>query len=438
MNEKPLIHIVHCIDTEGPLDEDLNATFQRLKSIFDIDLTPTKENLIAIQNKEIDLGGIEDSVAKCFDPKLLKYNKNWNEVSLMLDNAMSNQFRREMVDDFNRGWVYSWHCMDHMGFSDNPRHKDIGYGNVFRFYKSKIEETKSFFDEINWHFHPLSITRNPLHAATSYLNSYDILLNIISRRIIEDEWFPVVNRPGFHSERPDSHIFLEQWIPFDYANQYYETHESQPDLSNGRFGNWTNAPMTWRGYNPDFFDYQSPGSCRRMILRCLNIGTRLRQLNYSHLKEAYLEAKEFGDSIVAFADHDYRDIIPDVNYLRVLLKKLKLEFPDVKIKFSGAEEAAISILKKQDNLKLDFNINIIDNRLIVEIKQGEIFGPQPFLALKTKDGKFYHDNFDFIIPNKVWAYVFDSQTIDINSLASIGVGSAGRYGGFKVKKIEFK
>jgi hypothetical protein len=436
MIENPLIHIVHCIDTEGPLDEDLSATFGRLKSIFDIDLPPSIDNLIAIQNKKINFNGLENSIAKCFDPRLLKYNKNWSEISMMLDVAMSTEFRREMVDDFDRGWIYSWHCMDHMGFSDNPRHKDIGYGNVFRFYKSKIEETKSKCDEINWHFHPLSITRNPLHAATSYLNSIDILLNIICRRIIEDEWFPVVNRPGFHSERPDSHLFLEQWIPFDYANQFYETDDNQPDLSNGRFGNWVNSPKTWRGYHPDFFDYQSIGSCRRMIFRCLNIGTRLRQLNYSHLKEAYYEAKKMGDAIVAFADHDYRDIVPDVNYLRELLRKLKFEFPDVRIKFSGAEEAATSLSMKNSIVDLELKLSLNENKLIVEVDRGEIFGPQPFLSIKTKDGSYFHDNFDFKIPGRVWTYIFDTQTIELDSVSVIGVGSAGKYGKFSVKIIK--
>jgi hypothetical protein len=325
MTESPLIHFVHCIDTEGPLDEDIYATFERLKSIFNIELPATKENLSALQNKQINFGGLEDSIAKCFDPKLLKYNKNWSEISEMLNTAMSNTFRNKMIDDFGGGWVYSWHCMDHVGLSENPRHKDFGYGNVFRFYKSKIRETNSTNDEINWHFHPLSITRNPLHAATSYSNNLELIVNIISRRIIEDEWFPIVNRPGFHSERPDSHLFMEQWIPFDYANQYYELEENQPDLANGRFGDWTRSPKTWRGYHPDFHDYQKTGSCNRIIFRCLNIGTRLRQLKYSHLQEAYHEAKEFGNSIIAFADHDYRDIIPDVNYLRELIKKLKFQ-----------------------------------------------------------------------------------------------------------------
>lgn len=40
-----IIYVVHCIDTEGPLHESLEATFERLKHIYHIDLEPSQENL---------------------------------------------------------------------------------------------------------------------------------------------------------------------------------------------------------------------------------------------------------------------------------------------------------------------------------------------------------------------------------------------------------
>ena len=183
-------------------------------------MDPTKENLELLQNKQIKLGGQEEAISKCFSPELLTYNSSWNDIDEMLNEIMSNDFRKKLIDDFNGGWIYSWHCMDHVGYSINPRHKDLGYGKVFNFYKNKIKELGCINDEINWHFHPLSLLKNPLQAATSYANNYELLHNIICRRIIDNGWFPSVNRPGFHSERPDSHLFLEQWIPFDYANQF--------------------------------------------------------------------------------------------------------------------------------------------------------------------------------------------------------------------------
>jgi hypothetical protein len=437
MEETKILYLVHCIDTEGPLTETLEATFERLDSIFGIKLNPTLRNLELIQNKDMDLAGKEEAVAKCFSPALLHYNSDWRMIDSMLDEMLSDKYRKHELDDFDSGWIYSWHCMDHVGYKDNPRHKDVGFGNVFNFYRSKLASFGCEQDEINWHFHPLSPTRSPIQAATSYLNSYDVLLQILCRRIINERWFPVVNRPGFHSERPDSHAFMEQWIPFDYANQVCDQELDQPDLSGGRFGDWARASKSWRGYNPSHEDYQAEGTCRRMIFRCLNVGTRLRALTENHFREAFIEAKESGAAILSFANHDYRDMRPDVDKVRGMLSKIKSEFPDVAVKYSGAEEAAIALMGYEDKPAPRLSVKLVDKVLFVEVVEGEIFGPQPFLAIKTNEGHYYHDNFDVIQPQKKWSYVLDDQTIELINVSDIGVGTAGRYGGFCVAKVEF-
>ncbi len=432
MDIQKILYVVHCIDTEGPLNESLSATFGRLESIFNVRLEPNRENLYRIQNRLIDLGGQEEAVAKCFSPDLLSYNRSWEDIDVMLSELLSAKFRLRQPDHFGGGWVYSWHCMDHVGFTENPRRKDFGYGNIFSYYRDRLLESGSSGDEINWHFHPLSLLRNPLHAATSYLNSFDVLTQILCRRILDDRWFPVVNRPGFHAERPDSHAFLEQWLPFDYANQSGAQLSNQPDLAYGRFGDWSRAPTSWRGYQPHHDDYQQVGQCRRRIFRCLNVGTRFRTLAEHHVREAFSEADVTGGAILAFADHDFRDIRPDVDFVRALLGTVGTHFPAVQVKYAGAAEAAISLLDLKQKPKLELNISFESNRLIVEASKGTVFGPQPFLAIKTKDGRYFHDNLDFLVPGKRWSYTFDDQTISLQHVFECGVGAAGAYGGYSV------
>ena len=50
-NNPAEVYIVHCIDTEGPMFESLEATFERINKIFDLNLDCSKENLLLIQNK---------------------------------------------------------------------------------------------------------------------------------------------------------------------------------------------------------------------------------------------------------------------------------------------------------------------------------------------------------------------------------------------------
>lgn len=437
---RPVLHIVHCIDTEGPLDEDLDATFGRLASIFGVHLPPSIEALAALQRQEFDLGGIEAQVAAVFSPELLAYNRDWKQIERVLSDALSPSFRNRTLDAEGKGWVYSWHCLDHVGYEENPRHKALGYGKIFNFYRQALLQSESLRDEINWHFHPLSLTRRPLAAATSFNNSMDILLPVMARRVLDDQWFPTTNRPGFHAERPDGHLFLEQWIPFDYANQACEGDlRAQADVSLGRFGDWVRAPADWLGYHPHHDDYQRIGQCRRWIFRCLNVGTRLRCLTEKDVRKAFEDAQTRGSAILAFADHDYRDIRPDVEQVRRLLATVAPMFPEVALRFSGAEEAArlhvCALENRSPKEPPAFEINLEGNRLHVRLVAGCLFGPQPFLAIRDKAGGYFHDNLDVLRPAKHWTYVFDEQTLPIALVHSVGVGAAGIDGGFGTRQM---
>ena len=243
-----------------------------------------------------------------------------------------------------------------------------------------------------------------------------------------------MNRPGFHTERPDSHLFLEQWIPFDYANQYTKQDESQPDLMGGRFGDWRRAPAGWRGYHPSHDDYQVAGKCRRLIFRCLNVGTRIRTLTRNDIVDAFTEAAASGGAILAFANHDWRDIEGDVNEIRNELNDIKKNFPNVSVRFAGAEEAARMLNHYEGKESLKLVSRFEENRFIVEVAGGEVFGPQPFLAIKNIEGKFFHDNFDVIIPKRKWSFTMDEQTLRIDEISTIAAASAGRYGGFSITR----
>jgi hypothetical protein len=429
----PLLHIVHCIDTEGPLKETLKDTFSRINKIYKTKLKPTKSNLVKIQNRKINLGNNMNAIAEMVSPKLLNYNYSWKKLNKMLKIVSSNKFRKITLDSYGNGWKYSWHCLDHF-LKKNPRRKTLGYGKIFNFYKNFLK-TNHLKDELNWHFHPLSINQNPLAAATSYNNSMGLLTYIMCRRIIDHQWFPVVNRPGFHSIRPDSHLFLEQWIPFDYSNQSHDEINNQLDLSFNRFGDWSRAPTTWSGYHPDIKDYQKQGYCNRIIFRCLNLGTRLRNIREKDIIDAFNQAKKDGKAILAIATHDFRDFSEDLISFKLLLKKIKNRFKNVNIKFSGAEEAAKDLYDKK-NQKLKFKVSLKKNRVLINLVSGSIFGAQPFLAIKDIRNNYYHDNLDVVKPEKIWSYVLDEQTIEKNKVSKIGVGSAGKYGGYYVKTID--
>ncbi|MBI5162526.1 MAG: hypothetical protein HY985_01340 [Magnetospirillum sp.] len=418
----PVVFVVHCVDTEGPLSEPVSATFERLKSIFGIDIPPSLAALTQLQRREIDLNGLEDEVARVVDPHVLGYKEDWGAVDAMLDRIMAPQFRDGTLDSFGQGWVYNWHCVAHVGYAANPRRRDIGWHNIFDHYRERIAESGER-DGLHFHFHPMPFSRQANHNAAHWFANGGSLFEVLARRIIERNWFPAVNRPGFHVERAESHWFLEQFIPFDFANQALAVHTAAaPDMADGRWGDWRRAPATWQPYHPAHDDHQSSGRCRRWLARCLNVGTRKDLLQQADVDQAFAEAREGKPVVLSFTDHDFRDMAADIETVRTMIADAARRFSGVKFRYCEAREA-MRLALGLDDAPGSLSMSLDGNRLTV-LADRPTFGPQPFLAIQTRAGQFAHDNFDIQEPFLHWSYVFDEQTVPLDGIERIGVGTA--------------
>ena len=439
---KSKLYIVHCIDTEGPLDESLEATFKRLEEIYGIKLVPSKENLRRIQNKEIDFDGKENEIANTFSKNLLNYNNTWEKIQSMHSIIMSKEYRDKYKDDAGNGLIYNWHCLDHVGFTENPRKRDLGFGKVFSFYLKQINKYGNI-DKIYWHFHPVSKSQAAHIPCTSYDNSYPLIHQVISRRLIDFDWFPVVNRAGFHSVRQDSNFFLEQWIPIDYSNQSTIENTSDSNSEINRFGDWRRAPKEWYPYHPAHDDYQVPGSMNRVTTKCLNIGTRYKLLTDEEIESAFKYANENGTAILAYTNHDFRDMKLDIDDVQLRIRKISKKFNNVEIINSDAVNAIQKTIYKNqvrfEKVELKLEIKKIANVdcVFVECIKGEIFGTQPYLAIKDKQNNYYHDNFNEFNHVKSWFYYLDDLTINLDDIKTIAVASNDLYGNQSLKKINF-
>lgn len=429
------LYIVHCVDTEGPLNESIYDTFDRINNIFGIDLHPNEDTLKKLQNKELNLKGKEEAVYQLVAPQRLNMNRTWTEIDDMIKRITSIEFRNSLLDSAGNGWYYNWFCMDHIGFSGkNPRHRDAGYHNIFDYYKNlrRIQNK----DDIQFHFHPVSISRDYNISGTSYLfNSplYDILVH----KVIDRGWFPSAYRPGFHCERPDANWFLEQWIPFDYANQSCDYKCDQPDLADGRWGDWRRATNEWESYHPSSRNYQIKGNYKRSIARCLNIEARLREINEDEVRKAFARANCGKTTILAFCNHDFRDMEPEVNKIRNLIKKVKAEFSGVKYYFSNAITAfrkELNLRVTSPNLKTELQV-CNSRRVVLKVSATNCFGPQPFLAIKDKGQGYFYENFDFTLDDNSWTYTFDENTILFDNVEMIGIACNSDAGVAEVIRI---
>ncbi|HWZ27814.1 MAG TPA: hypothetical protein VNX15_04585 [Gemmatimonadales bacterium] len=437
------VHVVHCIDTEGPLHESLDATFERLREIFKLDLEPSADLLRRLQAGTEHLGGIEGAVRKVVDPHLLAYNDTWDKVDSMLADCLSPRFREGVRDSGGGGWIYNWFCVDHVDYESNPRRRDIGFHHVYDHYRTVLRETGSRQDGVHFHYHPHSFRKEAHRCATHWWASSDSLQQILSRRVIDRQWFPAVNRPGFHVTRPDSHWFLEQFVPFDYASQATaptDEDQAQAGVGSGRLGDWRRAPVTWQPYHPAPDDYQVPGTCRRWIARCLNIGTRYRLLTERDVRQAFAEARDGKPVVLAVTNHDFRDMRPDVDGVRRLLSAVAPAFPEVSFRFAEAASAMREAehLASQPPCELDVSLHRVDDatHVLDVASRTPTFGPQPWLALKTAAGSYHTDNFDIDEPFHRWQYVFDEETFPLRALSAIGVAANNAVGVTTVSLID--
>jgi len=451
MKKKKIVYIVHCVDTEGPLYESLSAKFKRIKEVFNVDIKPSLKNLKKLKLQKIKLNGKEKNIATLLSSHLTNYNDTWHKIDNMLKEIFSKEFRSKDKDSFGRNWVFNWHCLDHVGYKHNPRRREIGYHKIFDHYNKKLKKFKGHSDKIHWHFHPMSTYKEAHRCATSYVNSPE-LYQILCRRIIEKKWFPLVNRAGFWTERPDSNWFLEQWIPFDISNMSTENNtdkDNSLDFKLGRSGDWRRANKNWTIYHPSHDDYQVEGKCRRWIARALNVMNRIGSINQREMDKAFYQAKHKGSALVGIASHDFRDLKLEVNFLRQLIKNSSRKFKDVKFRYSEAKESFVEMVKYKENiqqipkklkLKIKFNNKSKNDfaKITVQTIKGKVFGPQPFLAIQTKSKRFIHDNFDFSIKKGVWHYAFQPNTLPIEDVLKIGVAANDSLGNSCIKRLNLK
>ncbi len=428
------VQIVHAIDTEGPLYESLTATFERLNEVFNVThILPTLENLIGLQNGKFDLGEKTALIQEAMSSHRVSTLGSWDQIDNMLSEVTSENYRKKLLDSHGNGWVFNWFCLDHVGFETNPRKRDMGYHNIHDKYSELVSAQPFARDTIQWHFHPMSTYREAHRCATHYFRS-DEVFQILSRRIIDRKFFPSCFRAGFQAERPDSHWFLEQFIPFDISNMATEDTsdiDNSSDFKNGRSGNWRKAPHDWRVYHPSHDDYQLEGSCRRLIGRSLNLRNRIGNLTQDEMDYAFSQAADEETVLVGLCSHDWRDLRQELEMVQNFISSSKEKYPEVDFEYCQADEAFQEHVAEEHKKDLPVKLSIkmvTDDEdgvpyILINVVQGVVFGPQPFLAIKTRSNRYIHDNLDFSTQGDCWYYAFHADTLPLQDVECIGVAA---------------
>ena len=420
MGEK--LHIIHCIDTEGPLEETLDATFERLYQKWNINIDQSRKNLKKLQKMEIDLDGIEKEVSDFIAPKRLAYLESWEKIEEMILDITSKEFREKYIDSYGNPYLFSWFIIDVVGYKDNPRRKAVGYHKIWDMYQNFLKNSP-YGDALGWHFHTVPVGNHALNYNTCWTNN-DYHEKVISRKILERSIFPSIFRSGGTIERNDLSFWLEQFIPFDFSCSSIETNESD------MLYDWRHSPKKWGSYHPDFYDYRKVGNMRRRIFRCIDIDTIHCALDVDEIRKSFKQVRDGESTILAMSGHDRRDLRPEIENAYHMITKVSKEFPEVKWKFNNALDAAREVHSLEVNNQLKFNIERDEDIITIKSSQ-ELFGPIPFLAIEEYNEVFFRDNPIIESPTS-WKY----KLLRPNRTKRLGVGASDFAGNIATEKIQ--
>ena len=158
------------------------------------------------------------------------------------------------------------------------------------------------------------------------------------------------------------------------------------------------------------------------------------------MRQAFAEAEADRPVVLAFTDHDFRDMRPDIDGVRELLVRVAREFPDVPFLFSEALTAMREALQLPAQPACELEVTLSrtgPSTHVLEIRsQVPTFGPQPWLALRTVAGTYHHDNLDIDEPFHRWRYVLDEETYPLGALDAIGLAANNAYGVTTVVNVD--
>ncbi len=409
---KPTLSVVHCVDTEGPLEEPLDATFDRLRKHFGVDLQPARATLRALQRAELDLNGLEETVARFLAPDRLRYLSTWAEVEDMVASVTSEGYRRSQCDPEGNPYCFSWFIIDVVGYHDNPRRKAGGFHAVWDVYNRLLRET-IHYDSVGWHFHTVPVGNHAVEYNTCWTNN-DFHEQSLARRLIERESFPSIFRAGGVIERNDLNFWLEQFIPFDFSSAA-TANRGYP----GAMSDWRHAPLDWTGYHPSYDDYRRTGPMRRWIFRCLEVSGFETKLAAADVESAFERVRAGQDAVMAYSSHDRRDLRLDVNDASALVREVSTGYPDVAWRWANGLDAARGVAGVKDVAAPQFTHVWKDETIFIRSDK-PLFGPTPFLAVEEFGGVFFRDN-PTIEGTMEWAY----RPVRRSETRRIGIAGGG-------------
>lgn len=155
------------------------------------------------------------------------------------------------------------------------------------------------------------------------------------------------------------------------------------------------------------------------------------------IRRAFAKAADGEDVFVSYTNHDFRNMIQETEELCRDIQEVASDFEGSNFRWANAVQAFRRVLGLEHTPSPELSIDISESKMQLSVQSGDVWGPQPFLALKTLDGSYFHDNFILDGGNQ-WTYPFDKNSIEFHALETIGIGTNDKVGNTFVKTVDLR
>jgi hypothetical protein len=364
-----------------------------------------------------------DTEGPCNDPARSDLLPTWSLVDRAMDQLFDPAFRRRHLDPAGGQFKVGWFFLTWTGFETNPRSRDLGYHKVRDHYVQRWgDRLHEYGDEHCWHYHHPAPSRIGIEWGLdwSVCREYDA---IMSRQILERDWFPSCYRAGGTIMDAVSSRWVDTWFPFDYTNRAPVEAKSLVD--------WSTGVREWGLYHPSPEDFRQPGTGRRRMARSLDLATWIYSLTDEEIAAGFERASNGRPASVSCFDHDYRDIAPRVDELRERIERIAAGFRGVPWRYAAPVEAARAYLDAPPVQALTLDIAVDADGAIAMRASAPIFQPFPWIAARLRDGTVAHveDNVERI-DQRHWRwrpeFALDWSEVAIGASTELGASATAR------------
>ena len=383
----PIVLVVHCVDTEGPIGGDVRRHPDGSK----------------------------------------EFMGNWDDIKTTLNDITVDEFRQQNSDSFENPFMLNWFIMDFTGFKTNPKERIQAYNDTY----DNIKSLNTSLDSFHWHYHQPPKTGVGDQWSDDW-NSSNEHYNILGHRLLDRQDFPEVFRAGGAIEDNKCSLWLEDNLMIDYSNRV--SYRSCPTDNIFDFS-WYNSPSHWGYYHPSKDDLICPGQMKRHVVRCVDLRSRLHELQSWEVNEAFGYALMFSKPIIlSYFSHDHRDMRAETYHVIKLVQEASRNY-GVPFEWCDAKEAlqkSAGLIPK--NVKIGFERQN-DLRLMIHFGES-IYQKHPFVFTRMSDGDIQYHKLDLeYVPNCPY-YLCRTFLETTPDMKQVGVACTSTSGDKSIKVLD--